>query len=199
MPTSIADMGDYITNLQREVQPPGTVEFPNATDDDWLGNMIDGFWEARLDGLLQGYTMDENGKLYHITTMNQNLPDVAQPTQGPQFQNWEADGQTRETVQLVIFYAGYRILRNQLRTLRTQFRAAAGPVSFEYQQSASMLVELMRDLVNRRDIVLRRLSDLGVVPTYYIDALTSRDLAIQNQSTYWIGAGVDYSSDLNYE
>lgn len=191
---SVVDLSDYIPNLQREVQAPGTTDFPAATDDDWIGNMVDGFWEARLDGLLQGYTCDENGLLFEISALNNNLPQQPQVYENPQTKNWAADGQLREMVQLIIFYAGYRILRNALRGLRTQFRASAGPVSFEYQQSANLLVDVMRDLVNRRDIILRRLSDLGVVQSFYIDAIAARDSSLQNGDSYFIGAGNYLSS-----
>lgn len=170
------DLGDLIETLKREVAAPGAEEttFPDATEDIWLGNLQDAFWDARLDGMLKDFT-ESDGLVTPIT----GTTDI-----------------TRDLQQLVVLYAGIRIVRNSLRALNTVFRAKAGPVEFETQNSASVLKSLLDMLMERRHGVLLRLSDLGQVPSYYIDAVYGRELAISYGDTHWVGAGDDYSRYL---
>lgn len=158
------DLFDLVESLRREVSPPGEDLFPNATDDEYLGNLQDSFWEARLDGLLEGF--EESDGLVTPTSGDTDL--------------------TRDLQQLVVFYAGFRIVRNHLRSLKTQFRAAAGPVSFETQQSANVLKDLLLELKYKRDLILTRLSDLGQIPTAYIDALVARDNSLLYGDIYFV-------------
>ena len=95
----------------------------------------------------------------------------------------------RDWIQLVILYASFRIIRNTLRDLKTNFIAQAGSVRYESAQSANLLVEIMKDIVNRRDIVLMRLSDLGATNVVVIDSIMARDQSIMQQFTYWVGGG----------
>jgi hypothetical protein len=169
------DLADYTDALQREVNPPGVQDFPAASDGDWLGQLADSFWEARLDGLLEGFTCDENGLITPV------VPAGTDPSTQPDL--------GRDMVQLVILYASFRVIRNTLRDIRTTFIAQAGSVRFETGQSASLLVEIMKDIVNRRDIILTRLSDLGSTNVTIIDAITARDQSIMQRTTYWVGSG----------
>lgn len=179
------DLGNYLDSLKREVIAPGdTTSFATVDDNTWLGHLADAFWECRLDGLLQGFSCDDNGIIMPITTK-----DPAAPWETPTSRNWAADAQDREMVQLVVLYASFRILRNSLRGLRTAFRAQAGAVTYEYQQSANLLTELIKDIINRRDLILMRLSDLGMAPVYAIDAIVARDTALMDASIYWVGSG----------
>lgn len=159
------DLSDLVENLKREVNAPGISQLPDATDAEYLGNLQDGFWEAVLDGLISGYTESDG---------------IVTPTSG-------TTDMPRELQQLVIFYAGFRIVRNQLRDLKTAFRASAGPVSYETEQAATILTRILDDLKNRRDVMLRRLSDIGVVNDYYIDAYLARQESIGYGDTVWVG------------
>jgi hypothetical protein len=170
------DLVDYVDSLKRECSPPGTDAFPDATESDWSGQLSDGFWEARLDGLLSTYTCDENGIVTQVTPSSPPV-DLG-----------------RDMVQLVVLYASFRVLRNALRGLRTQFKAQAGPVSFEYQQSANMLVALIKDITDRRNIILARLSDLGSSPAFVIDAIIARDASLTFGESTWVG----YGSNANF-
>lgn len=187
--TQAVDLARFIPSLQREVDAPGNNSFVNATSADWLGNLADAFWEARLDGLLQGYTCDDNGVITEIGATPNSLDDPVQIYQGPTERNWSADGQLREMVQLVVLYASFRVLRNTMRNLRTAFSATAGPVKFEYQQSATLLTEVMKDIVNRRNLILARLSDLGTTQVFEIDSIIARDESLMTQATYWVASG----------
>lgn len=157
------DLGDLIESLRREVSPPGEDLFPDATDDDYFGNLQDSFWDARLDGLLEGYTESDG---------------LVVPTSG-------TTELTRDLQQLVVLYAGVRIVRNHLRALNTLFRSKAGPVEFETQKSAQVLKAILDELHARRNLVLTRLSDVGSVDSYYIDALIARDESLGYGDTYW--------------
>jgi hypothetical protein len=162
------DLGDLVETLRREVSQPGAEEttFPDANDDTFFGHLQDAFWEARLDGMLEGF-VEADG--------------LVSPT------NPSADDLTRDLQQLVVLYAGIRIFRNQLVALNTTFRAKAGPVEYETQKSAQVLVAHLKELQNRRNLVLERLSDIGAVNGYYIDAIYERENAIDWGLTYFMG------------
>lgn len=161
------DLGDLIETLRREVSQPGaeTTTFPDANDDTFLGHLQDAFWEARLDGMLDGFVEDGAGSVAPSTVGDDDL--------------------TRDLQQLVVLYAGIRILRNQLIAINTVFRAKAGPVEFETQKSAQLLKGILDELKSRRSLVLQRLSDLGNVDTYVIDAILEREYSIDYGITHW--------------
>lgn len=158
------DVFDLVESLKREVNPPGDNLFPNATDDEYAGHLSDAFWEARLDGMLEGYT-ETDGSITPVS----GSTDL-----------------TRDLQQLVVLYAGIRIVRNHLRSIKTVFRTKAGPVEFETQQAATLLREVMLELKEKKKLVLTRLSDVGSVPSYYIDAVIARDESVGMGDTWWI-------------
>lgn len=159
------DLFDLIEPLRREVNPPGTNAFPDATDDDYSGYLADAFWEARLDGFLVGY---------------EETDGIVTPISG-------TDDLGRDWQQLIVIYAGFRILKNELRQIKTLFRAEAGPVSFETQQSAQLLREIMLELRERRDWLLDNLASTGQVAAYYIDAVIARQDSMYFGDTAWVG------------
>jgi hypothetical protein len=187
----LVDLSNYVPNLQREVMDPSiaaTSQFTTLQETDWLGHLADAFWEARLDGVLQGYYCDENGLITGVSTTNYPA-NPSQPYANNQNMNWSADGQVREMVQLVILYASFRLIRNTLRNLRTSFSTAAGPVRYEYQQAATVLTGIFQDIINRRNLILARLSDLGTTPVAVIDSIIARDESLRDQLTYWVSGG----------
>ncbi len=149
------DLNDLIDSLKREVSIPGAEEttFPDATTSIWLGSLKDGFWDARLDGLLPGYEV---------------AADTIVPT------SVGGADLSRDLQQLIVFYAGFRIIRNQLRTLRTVFRAKAGDVEYETQQAATQLTAILNELKDRRDRYLLLLAQSGQVSGYYVDMVCAR-------------------------
>ena len=159
------DLSDLIENLKREVSSPGTEEtsFPGATDENWLGNLQDGFWESVLDGVISGYTESDG-----IVSPSSGTTDLS-----------------RDLQQLVVFYAGFKIVRNQLRSLSTLFRAKSGDNEYEKQQAATWLKALLDELTRKRNILLDRLSDIGSVDSTYIDAIVRRTQSVSDGDTYW--------------
>ena len=156
-----------IDSMRRAVSPPGTDLFPNATDEDYLGYLTDAFWDARLSGLLADWTI--------------NTEEEIEPQSGT------GDDITRDLMQILVLYGSIKILTNELRNLNTLFRAQAGPVEFEQQKAAGVLKDILAELQEERAIVLKRLSDLGYKPTFYIDSVEARTTAIDLGRSYYTG------------
>lgn len=164
------DLSDTIENLKREVNPPGGDSFPDAIDDTYLGYLEDAFWEARLDGVTALASFNNTDGIISPVTVGGT--DI-----------------TGDLVQLLVVYAGIRILRNQLINMGTGFRAKAGPAEFETTNSGQMMTAILNELRTRRNIILTRLSDVGAIPSYYIDALVSREESVYFGSTYYPSSG----------
>lgn len=168
------DLSDLIETLKREVNPPGQSVL-TAGDDEWLGRLMDAFWDGRIDGLFAGYVVDDDGLVQTVPPGGDDMP--------------------RETGQAIVFLAAYNALYQQFMQLRTQFRAQSGDNVFEYQLSAQVLKELAASLKERRNILLYRLSDIGQADTYVIDAFLGRQEALEAGSGYVITGG--YGPPLN--
>lgn len=158
------DLSDLVDLLRSEVDAPGEDSFPEAVEDDWVNQLRSGFWEVVLDGVLTNYT--ESDGIVTPTSGTTDLP--------------------RDIQQLVIFYAGVRVIRNKLRTMGTAFRAKAGPVEYETQNSAQVFKSILDELVRKRNTVLSRLSDLGYADTYYIDMIIARDESIAYGDSWFV-------------
>lgn len=158
------DLGDLVPYLQAAVSPPGNDLFADTVEDEWITRLANGFWNARLDGLLAGYVESDGS----IT-----------PTSG-------TDDMSREMQQVIVFFSAYDTILLALRALNTQFKAVAGPVSFETQQSANLLKDIAEDLRERRNILLRRLSDMGSTSAYVIDSIIARQDSLMAQATTWV-------------
>lgn len=159
------DIGDLIDAIQAEVNPPGENLFPNATDDDWFNSLVSGFWGARMDGLLSNYTINAQDQIVPIA----GTTDIS-----------------RDLQQIIVLYASMTIIVNQLRAMNTTFRAVAGPVQFETQKSAQVLRGILDDIKARRGLILTRLSDIGAIDSYYIDALIERENSVNFGETYFL-------------
>jgi hypothetical protein len=158
------DLGDLVESLQREVNPPGTNFFPNASDDDWLGHLRDAFWEARLHGLLTGYTEDEG----EVTPISGDT-DLS-----------------RDLQQLIVLYAGFRITLTQFQNINSGFRAKAGPVEFEQNKSAQTLKGVLDAIKARISLVLDNLSEYGGAHTAVLDAVIERTYSQSVRETWWV-------------
>ncbi len=149
----------YIASLKREVTPLGSTLFAGVPDEAWLGYLTDAFWAAKLDGFMEGY-VEEDGEVEHES----GGPDL-----------------DRKFVALIVLYAGIQILRNRIMNMNTGFRAKAGPVEFEQQNSATMLAEMLKQLRATKDKILDELDDYQS-NTMVLDALSVRTFS---SSSYW--------------
>lgn len=159
------DLAELIPSLKREVNPPGTDLFPTATDDDiWLGHLIDSFWEAKLFGFFKTYTSNSDGL---VAPLN-GLIDLGR--------DWQ---------ELIVLFAGGRIIRNELKNTNTSFRAVAGPVEFEVQNSAQLLRDILHDIRSKIDLALAALGAINSTTVAYIDSLIGREDSIYYGETYF--------------
>lgn len=142
------DITELIPSLQRELSPPGTNLYPNATGGTFLGYLQDAFWEARLQGLLKGYTLNPADDTQIIPISGTTDLD-------------------RALQQLIVLFAGYRVTLTQFQNINSGFRAKAGAVEFEQQKSATTLKGVLDALRERMKLILDNLPpEAGVAPTY---------------------------------
>src|SRR4051812_30681855 len=116
--------------------------FDEITTEEWTAYLVDGFWEARLDGFLMGYTTDALGVIT-LTTAGEEAGVL--PADMP-----------RQYVTLVIIYAGIRVLRNKILNTPSLFRAKAGPVEYEQQYAATVLTEMLKQLAATKNRLLEQ-------------------------------------------
>jgi hypothetical protein len=150
---------DFVDALKREVSPPGSDIFASVRSSEWVGYLSDAFWEARLDGFLAGYQTDEAGvgtDDIEIVPISPELPDL-----------------DRRGMALVILYAGVKVLRNRILNMNTQFRAKAGSVEFEQQNSATMLAEMLKQLKATKDRIIEAL-DTDSTDVVMLDVYSTR-------------------------
>lgn len=158
------DLGDLVEPLQREVNPPGTPTI-SATDEQWIGYLADAFWTARLRGAFAGYEEDEG---------------LIVPTSG-------TTDLSREMQQLIVLFAGYRILLRAIQNAQTVFRAQAGPVEFETQQSAQVLRGVLAAIEAEMKEILNLVTGGSWATTVaYFDAVISRTTSIGDGESWFV-------------
>lgn len=159
------DLADeqYIDSLKREVIPLGSDLFSGVDEGVWVGYLTDAFWEAKLDGFLAGYVVDPDGVITNEADPAVNLD--------------------QRYVALIVLYAGIRILRNRILNMNTGFRAKAGPVEFEQQNSATMLAEMLKQLRGTKDRILEELEESEATGVMVLDAFSTR--LFGETGSYW--------------
>jgi len=130
---------DLVDSLKREVTAIGSSEYASVDPSEWLGHLTDAFWEARLMGLLAGYTEVDGEILPQSGTTD--LP--------------------RDLQQLIVLFAGFRMAITSYRSINSSYRAKAGPVEYEVQKSAQTLKALIDAIKSRIDFILKNLSSYG--------------------------------------
>lgn len=158
------DLSDLVEDAQAELNVPGVDNYPDATSEQWVAQLRGAFWEAVLDGVITNYTESDG---------------VVSPKSG-------TETLSRELQQLIIYYVGVRVIKNKLLEAKTSFKTAAGPVKYEYEQSANVLKGILDEFVRRRNFWLMRLSDAGTVDTHYVDMVITRNDAIGYGDTWWV-------------
>lgn len=156
------DLNDYADVLRRRVTPAGSDLFSNVTDEEMGQRIQDGFWDARLDGFLVGFTADDEG------IVTPELP--------------------RDLIALAVMYAAITMLQIQVYNLNTRFAVKAGPVEFETENSASVLKTMLDQIFAQRQRLLEELDEvLGETPVYITDAAAARSAS---PSAYYAINGV---------
>jgi hypothetical protein len=152
------DLSTLVDSFKREVATPGTfaTTYPSTSENDILGTLADGFAEAQLDGFFPTYTLDPD------TSTVTNTADADPTTNG-----LSLAGQA-----LVVIYAGTRMIRAAFQASKATTRYKAGPVEYETSSSATVVVQLLRDLGDRKKAMI----DLarGQTVDYVLDAYYGR-------------------------
>ena len=186
------DLSDYVDTLRREVTPPGSTTFATVPDEVLVGYLCDAFWEVTLDGFL-GTSQNVNSK-GTVPSANYSVDTngIVLPSSDPQVVAGAISytptpydpsvDMNRSEVALVCLYAGIKIIRNKLLEANTRLRAKAGPVEYEADNSANLLVEMLRELqsVRQRLLWLRTYNqDVSM-----IDAFSARSISPASYSGY---------------
>lgn len=181
------DLANLVDSLKREVNPPGSDFFPDATDDHWIGSLTDAFWELRLFGMLSGFEEDAAARggpltfIEGIVTPIGVLEGYDAPT------GYVPEDLSRDLQQLVVLWGGYKIVLARLGTLNSLFRAKAGPVEYETQQAATVLKTLLDALKARIDDIVKHLSTWNTDPgVAIIDSVIERSYAQAVGETWWV-------------
>lgn len=159
------DLGDRIPDLVAEINPPGVDLYTAAGDADWIDRLKNGFWSAVLEGVIKGYAVDDDG-LVTPTTGTTDMP--------------------RDLQQIVVLYTAYKVVLYKLLEAKTRFKAVAGPVSYETEQSAGVLREVLQNIRNSLNLVINRLGDMNAVNTTVLDAVIERSYSIAFDEQWWV-------------
>lgn len=159
------DLEDLVPELKIEVNPPGSNNFPTATNDEWFNNLRNSFWEARLFGFWAGYT-EADGLV------------------GPLTGTVELG---RDQQQLVVLFAAARIIRNVLQNTNTSFKASVGDgaADFEVENSANLLIAILKDIRSKIDLAMAAIGTINSTTVAYIDSLVEREQSIYYHETFF--------------
>jgi hypothetical protein len=183
------DLADLVEPLQIEVQAPGGDAYADATEDDYLGTLINSFWEIRLYGYLGGFEEDSASRGGHPEfTVGIVTPLGVDPTYDDPFGYSTTQDLSRDLQQLIILWAAWKIALNNMATVNSVFRAKAGPVEYETQQAASVLTAVLDALKARITYLIANL------PTSYggrggavvLDAIIERSYSQAVGETWWV-------------
>lgn len=169
MATLITDLRD---SLKREINPPGFEQFADISGSQLDGYLEDGFWEARLAGILSSYTMINGDDL----TPAGNATDRYIVVEGSTYPDDSTTDLPEHLEMLVVILAGFRLLRSKIMSLATNFRAQAGPVEYQQESSATVLRALLSSLQDRvKELKIIYSTEFSGAPLIYMDGVLQRE------------------------
>ena len=151
------ELAEFTESLKRAVTPVGGTVYDGVSETAWVGYLSDSFWEARLDGFMVGYQANTDGVITPIDPTRESI--------------------SRSWISLIILYASVRVLTNQILSTQTSFKAKAGPVEYEAQNSATVLAEMLKQLAAAKLRLLDDLRETGHTNVHLIDAFSVRSLS----------------------
>lgn len=158
-------VSDLRTMLQREINVPGFEQLPDITSSQLDGYISDGFWETRLLGMLDSYTLTDG-------------TEFATPV-GSVIKQASDDGDLPSQYQmLVVIVAGMKLIRLKALNLAVSFSASAGPVEYEQQTSATVLRAILDSLESRLRTLQASYSTLFTGHMEYFDGVLQRERAM---------------------
>lgn len=162
-------LSDLVPSLLREVQTPGTDTYPNATVEDWQGYLSDAFWEVALLGIINPKEFTESA--FQISPVTAGGDELG-----------------RDYQQLLVLWAGARVLSGKILEYNSTFRAVAGPVEFEQQKSASVLVAMLERIQKRLDDIMEHLpNSVNTNSVAYFDVISERTRYSHYPTDYYNG------------
>lgn len=161
------ELADLVPSLKRAVAPPGEYAalFPSATDTDLTDLLADAVAEAQLDGFLANSSLN----LDEATVE----PDLSSAQKA-----------------LVVLYGAARVLHVRIANLKNRTRYKAGAAEAETEQSASVLVELLR-ATNARKKQLLEDSRSGSAGLSFamVDLYVSKSIDVSSQDVGYMTQG----------
>ena len=147
-------LSTLVPRLKRQVAVPGEflTSFPNTTDKDLLGTLMDAFGQAQLDGFFGTQVLDE--RRFSV------LPDLS-PGGGA----------------IIGLYAAESILLAKFRNIPTKTLYKASNVEYEVDMGSGVLSAEIKELQERRAALIRaalRLSRASTPSLYMVDAYVTR-------------------------
>lgn len=180
------DLLNLVDPLRREVNPPGSDLFPDATDDNWAGSLGDAFWEIRLYGLLTGFEENAASRDGPASFGEGILTPVGAAEDYDQPSGYSSTDLGRELQQLIVSWAAYKIVLARMGSLSTMFRARAGPVEYETQNAASVLKTILDQLKARLDKILNQLVNGLGSDVALLDAVIERTYNQAVGDVWWV-------------
>jgi hypothetical protein len=162
------ELSALVPSLQRALATPGTFAdlFPDTSPNDLIGTLADAMAEAQLDGFLPNTSLD--------VLSSQTTPDLTVPEQA-----------------LVVLYAMSRVVNARVANLKNRTRYKAGNVEAETEQSATVLVEMLRDLRGRKRRLLEEAKAGNLASAFaMVDMYVAKSIDVSDQSVdYYFPAG----------
>lgn len=159
------DLEDLIESLKYEINVPGEDAYGSTNTEEWVGRLANGFWKAFLDGFFGNYA--ESAGLIVPRSGDVTFP--------------------RDYQQVVILYTAIEILGQRLLAAKTSFRAKAGPVEYEEEQSATLLRSLLDQAYARLQYVRDQMTNSEVGGFISIDMYMSRLESFSDGTSTWVG------------
>lgn len=154
----MSELADLVDALKRAVAVPGAFDsvFTETTETDLEDTLLDAFAEAQLFGFFPAHTADDLGEV---------TPDLS-----------------RGEGALIVIFAMCRILTSEIRNRKTHTRYEAGGAVFEQDQSAGMLVQLLKEFQLQKADLLKRggshaASAFYMADQYFLRAVGGGDYA----------------------
>jgi hypothetical protein len=181
------DLANLVEPLQIEIQAPGGEAYANATEDDYIGALINAFWEIRLYGFLGGFEEDSASRGGPPEfTIGIVTPLKVDPTYDDPFGFSTDQDLSRDLQQLIVLWAAWKIALNNMATINSVFRAKAGPVEYETQQAASVLTAVLDQLKTRIMYLIDNLPHGAKAGTAVFDAVIERTYSQAVGDVWWV-------------
>lgn len=181
------DLNDLVDSLKREISPPGTNLYPDARGSEYLGHLIDAFWEAKLFGMMDDWV--ENAAARGGPAAFEE--GVVTPT-GALAGYDDPDGYVdadmgRDRQQLIVLYAGYRIVLASFQNLKSMVSYKAGPVEYKTQQSAQVIKGVLDAIRERIKLAIMTIStSAGMTSVSVFDAVIDRTYNTVVGDNWWV-------------